>query len=452
MKVFNYTILSIIYLLLSSSNYSQDLFFRQYGIEDGLPQSQISCLSPDDQDRLWIGTKNGGIAIFDGLHFKNFTQRDGLPSNSIIDISHSSTGATWIATTNGLCKYEYNQFSWINTDFKSLEIADLHITQSDQVWITTKNNGLFKVTNNELQLDKRIPKGIRLSVLTSDEFDDLHLRVGQHQILSLPNNSNSYQKRSTENNIASFTTLNGGIYIITEKRVEHLLGESLIANNEFGFDNIAHGQLLHQDHKQRVWLTTRDNGIYLNQNGVLSHYSINNGLPSNNITCLAESKDGTLWFGTQESGIFKYSNSSIVRIGEHHGLKSSNVTAFSYDSNGKTWIGTDKGVFAYNSKGGFPLFGESFESKIIHNIYRDSWNRMWVCSEQETEIYEDYNLSYISIQPNLPANCIIEWMNQFWIGTNQGLMHGNIVNSILKLDNVSDLRSRRVQKLEGYRQ
>ena len=41
--------------------------------EDGLPQNSVTCLAQTPDGYLWVGTRRGGLARFDGLRFVKFT-------------------------------------------------------------------------------------------------------------------------------------------------------------------------------------------------------------------------------------------------------------------------------------------------------------------------------------------------------------------------------------------
>ena len=69
-------ILLIISLLLTTSSFSQHFNFRNFSIEDGLPQSTIYDIHQDSKGFIWFGTQ-GGVAKFNGIEFVNYNQKDG---------------------------------------------------------------------------------------------------------------------------------------------------------------------------------------------------------------------------------------------------------------------------------------------------------------------------------------------------------------------------------------
>ena len=56
----------------------QHHYFRQYSLEEGLPQSEVNDIAEDQFGYLWLGTNGGGLCKFNGTDFEIFTKKDGL--------------------------------------------------------------------------------------------------------------------------------------------------------------------------------------------------------------------------------------------------------------------------------------------------------------------------------------------------------------------------------------
>ena len=91
-------------LALVSAQPSASLRFQRLGIEDGLPDANITCLEQDEDGFLWIGTTNG-LSRHDGAEFRNFfhdTNSNSLPGNHITAIRRYDKQHLLISTTSGL--------------------------------------------------------------------------------------------------------------------------------------------------------------------------------------------------------------------------------------------------------------------------------------------------------------------------------------------------------------
>ena len=89
--------------------YSQNNDLRSYALEDGLPQSQVYDLVQDEIGYLWLGTRGGGLARFDGENFTTFNDRDGLASNYINALAFAND-SLFIGTQQGFSLKIKDQF------------------------------------------------------------------------------------------------------------------------------------------------------------------------------------------------------------------------------------------------------------------------------------------------------------------------------------------------------
>jgi hypothetical protein len=89
----------------------QEYMTREYGVRDGLPQSQANAVFQDSRDYLWVITRNG-LSRFDGIEFVNYYRQDGLPSNSVFQISEDRNRDIWVLSYEGLSKYTGTGFQF----------------------------------------------------------------------------------------------------------------------------------------------------------------------------------------------------------------------------------------------------------------------------------------------------------------------------------------------------
>ncbi|MEL7160630.1 MAG: two-component regulator propeller domain-containing protein, partial [Bacteroidota bacterium] len=77
------------------------------GDSTSLADSHTSTVFVDRQDRLWVGTNEGGVALFDRETetFRNYRNRTTgivhLSHNQVTGIAQTPTGELWVATANG---------------------------------------------------------------------------------------------------------------------------------------------------------------------------------------------------------------------------------------------------------------------------------------------------------------------------------------------------------------
>lgn len=74
----------------------------------------------DSRNRIWVGTKGGGLNLFDETtgSFKNWTVTNGLCSDNINSITEDTTGKLWLGTSNGISCFDTDNNSFENFSTK----------------------------------------------------------------------------------------------------------------------------------------------------------------------------------------------------------------------------------------------------------------------------------------------------------------------------------------------
>ena len=94
---------------------AQNFPFREYGVQDGLPQSQTTTIFQDARGFLWISSRNG-LSRFDGIEFKNYFRRDGLPGNYVGMIFEDISHKLWVLSPEGISYYNGRGFDYFKPE------------------------------------------------------------------------------------------------------------------------------------------------------------------------------------------------------------------------------------------------------------------------------------------------------------------------------------------------
>ncbi len=62
------------------------------------------------------------------------------------------------------------------------------------------------------------------------------------------------------------------------------------------------------------------------------------------VSALCEDSDGFLWIGTQQNGLFEFAQGTLQHFGKQQGLLDVNITSLAEDSHGQVWIGGKSGL------------------------------------------------------------------------------------------------------------
>ena len=108
--------------------------------QNGLPAVTVSTITSDREGRIWVGTLDSGVAMYDGSSWEQFGDNDGLPSAEIRDLYAAPDGVIWAATRLGPARYDGDR--WSTVRFSLLDLSRIEATQitgwGNTVWIGSK--------------------------------------------------------------------------------------------------------------------------------------------------------------------------------------------------------------------------------------------------------------------------------------------------------------------------
>lgn len=329
--------------------------------ERSLSGNIIRALYKDSRNRLWVGTGNGGLNMYEPQtgNFQAFKHnkldRKSISSNRVLSLTEAPDGSIWVGTANGL-----NQLNVESGEFKRYENSRY------------LENSLAGTTVNALLIDQ----GGSLWVGTNRGLDRFEARSGRfihHQ--SQPGIPNS------------------------------------LSNNQV----IS----IYEDDSGVIWVGTFGGGLnkYNRQQDRFAYYRHDpndiNSLSSNFIMSLFADRADNLWIGTLDNGLSRLDleTDSFVHFknnpNERSSLSSNFVHSLYVDSTGTLWVGTGKALDRFN-----PLSERftNYSPPVTHEnesvtfsvaaIYEDSQSNFWVGSTQglflfdrSTKIFSKFNLN-----------------------------------------------------------
>lgn len=309
---FSLCLLQLLFFSSSTEGHSilSDYYARTWGIEQNLPQGTIPCLAQTADGYIWMGTQES-LSRFDGVRFTNFTTKNTpvMKSSWIQSMTLSQSQGLIIGTwRGGIYRVEGNRISPLTknqkTELDQAIVFALAVTADDTIWAGT-SDGLFSFHEGQYRHyneNDGFPADTVRSLI-ADSGGTLWIGSQDQGLWTVQN--------------GVFTQVN---------ETDSMLGSRIWA--------------LCRDGEKGIWI---GNGIILSHwdGQVFSHVKVPVQKPSNLITGLARSEDGSVWLGLQNEGIWQYKDGEFRGISEKDGLNSNLSQSVLVDREQNVWVGTN---------------------------------------------------------------------------------------------------------------
>lgn len=336
----------VLFLCLSATALGQQFNFRNFNVEDGLGQSQVYAMCQSPSGELWLGTRGGGISIYNGVEFKTLTTNDGLANNYINCIEIGPDSTIWIGTNDGVSYYE-------NGALQSLKLAQNTVVRD----IVFTSNGEIRAASN---------KGVLYISKSSLSF-------GKISSLNRPNTSSLLEKNGT-----IWYGTNDGLYRIEGSKTYFCGHDSRYMKNAI--------TSISKDSKNNLWIGTYGDGMYCYNGKKYFRVDLQLELYRKTVLDIYVDPNDNLWLATLRSGVIQYDQSTktFTTLSESEGLSNNHVRSILQDNTGQFWFGTSGGGVCQFLGKQFASFDtrSGLAGNFIYSVMRDSKNRLWVGNSQ----------------------------------------------------------------------
>ena len=158
------------FLFLAQTVFGQSYSFLSYSTSEGLPQSQVTCITQDESGYLWVGTLSG-LAKFNGKKFLSFSTENGLVNNRITSLSLMDK-KLWVGHEGGVSVMVNGKArGWqLFGEDRTVAVTDIvHFNKS--IVVATNGGGLYFINGNTIRKSM-------LSTADANRCRDLMIRNG----------------------------------------------------------------------------------------------------------------------------------------------------------------------------------------------------------------------------------------------------------------------------------
>lgn len=350
----------LLIILAFQSAYAERLPIKVYTTADGLPSNNINKIVHDSRGFLWFCTVEG-LSLFDGQTFVNFGIDDGLPRANVTDILETRDGEYWVATTGGLCRFRPRKYAQEQDGSRS-ENESINATKLFELVIPPDDDSRARVANVLLQS--------RDGTIWCGTYKGLFQVKRNRNKVELVKVDIALSGDEGSLITALLEDRQGALWVGTAKDLHRRWEDGTVSRfgKDFGLpDDNIHDLL--QDRNGKLWIATRFGGlIELTTNGTKDPphidriFNAKNGLGANWVFDIYESFDGRLFVGTN-TGLAEFAADEKLRAAPIHlyskrnGFSYHEIANLNEDRDGDLWLGTANGAMKLAHEG-FVTFDE----------------------------------------------------------------------------------------------
>lgn len=434
-KVKHFAFFILINVLFPLFVYSQanEPVFKHIKVEEGLSNTNITCIIQDSEGFIWFGTESG-LNKYDGSNFIVYGENYGTPNftgSYIFEIIEDSNHNLWIATASGLNYYnrKLGKFiSYLPQTGNSNSIKDKTIRcviedHNGVAWFGTKSGRLemYNKSRNSFSVYKNT-KGVLFNPNHKEIADLMEDHLGKIWVLYTSENF---------------------IDVITKSR-DSVFRIKLTTQDTFPIKQ----RKIIQDRNHDYWIATLGNGLIKLEQKSKNSYSQkrfvhdpNNpkSLPGNEILTVREDIDSGIWLGIENIGLCLFEpKNTIFKLYKHDlanpfSISHPSVWSVFQDNKKGLWVGTfSTGINYFN---GTPktfkleqnnlLDENSLSTNIVSSFFVDHSGFLWIGTtggglnkyDFKSKKYKCYNTSNSGISSNAIKAIHEDKKQNIWIAT-----------------------------------
>lgn len=404
---------------------------------NSIPGNSVNCIYKDSNGNIWLGTDKG-VALFDPLteRFIRFEDKEGRVNHNISDICQFSDNKLWIATEfGGIAILDLSQRMFVapenfifqiikgGDDLYSLSNSSVRCLFQDSfgniwagVWggnvnFMSNEKSLFNVyAYSPLQDSESVLSNpIAISVCHDKEGKmwvgtnggGLNVFKNGKRVVVLKNTTGDYRTNVVQSALCDskgtlwFGLFGGGVNIYDERTGSF---RQLFPEGKSRVDVRS----IYEDSERMIWLSTSE-GIYKadgETHRIIAHYEIGHPLVRN----VWKDRSGNLWVGTFGGGLEVY-DASMKRIKTfdvNGGFPSNTINQIYADHEQRIWIATGEGLVCF-TLGDWEHYRVYHREQGLGNVHvraitEDAQGNIWVstnhgisCLPEKQDKFLTYN-------------------------------------------------------------
>jgi ligand-binding sensor domain-containing protein/signal transduction histidine kinase len=322
-------------------------------------------------------------------------------------------------------------YDFWNTEngFSGGQINAIAQTSDGYLWIGTET-GLYRFDGRNFldaqQLNPAMARGTHILGLTTDVNGDMWIRLLGTGVIH-------YHGGKFDNVLSDAVIQASNVTAMSRANEGEILLSTLIhpalRYNKGKIETVESKKLpsnllvlsLAETSDGKVWMGTRDNGLFYIRNG--EAVAVTEGLPDKKINCLLPAPGGRLWIGT-DNGVALWNGFRISENDIPPSLDHVQALTMTLDSDENLWIGTAHGLLRFNAQAASTLDTQNQVSSEVTALFEDREGNLWAGSTDGLERLRDGVFMTYATPEGLPSErsgpIYVDADTRAWIAPSNG--------------------------------
>ena len=357
----------------------------------------VTSMEEDAEGRIWIECESGACYVYDTRMARFFTEtsakdydrtrqrnwslrteeaqesgsagRSDLAAELLRDIGITcdgkykvkvgTKGTLWVLTRDSICRYDC-----IARELKTWKISLSPITQHlSPNAIVEVSDGLYISSDHAVWHFISSTGELQRQTLP----DVMQRSIGEHSLMADADGT-LWVYSTREEHVCRF--------IVGGRCVREMI--SLPQTTGASQNNAIRDMM--DDGRGNIWIATDHKGLFVYHKKDGNITAIRNqrekllSLASDNATCLAADRDGTIWVGHMKAGLSYTSSANSIM--QPHALQCGDILTMEYDTQGRLWMGTDgNGVYIQQTDGS--IVKTALPNITVMDLLSDGHGGVW---------------------------------------------------------------------------
>ena len=405
--------------------------------DERINNERILKLMADSAGTIYGQTINGYIFTIDTNGIIEIYSSNELALDKVTTLltSPNEAGKVYLGTELGTIFY--GDFGNDRAHMKKIETAPIDSVHwlcyaAERIWVASTSTVGYLDDSYNLHIIDNLPMNDSIEMMTTDYQGNMWFASSRQGVMKVvANNFLNYSSAcGIQTEVVNVSFLhNGELYIGTDNGLQ-IIGRNHkeITNKITEYFQDTKIRCITDDINGNLWIATftNDKGLVLvTPDGDIKNFTVEHGMPSNEVRCVYVAKDGRVYAGTN-NGIAIINNDTVVKIiGSDDGINNTVILTICEGENGEFYAGSDgDGIYVYDGKKLSRLSEkDGLTSDVILRIKYDSIrNLYWIITSNSIEYLRDGRIRNISTFPyNNNYDILTNNSDNLWIMSSQGI-------------------------------